>query len=143
MIRRPPRSTLFPYTTLFRSLPWRCESSGGSDALMSFARSLWESHTSRYSPNARYCGRVSGTLEEGFGGASADDAAEGPPDPDAPQPVQHAHEDHQHRKRDERRANRLGNHLRHLDGERQLRNEQREAHAPQMPRQSRRALEGP
>src|SRR3712207_8465000 len=23
MIRRPPRSTLFPYTTLFRSLPWR------------------------------------------------------------------------------------------------------------------------
>src|SRR5258708_23858877 len=22
MIRRPPRSTLFPYTTLFRSLPW-------------------------------------------------------------------------------------------------------------------------
>src|SRR2546426_3134460 len=25
MIRRPPRSTLFPYTTLFRSLyPWRC-----------------------------------------------------------------------------------------------------------------------
>src|SRR5260370_8934617 len=24
MIRRPPRSTLFPYTTLFRSLPLRC-----------------------------------------------------------------------------------------------------------------------
>src|SRR3712207_7205831 len=24
MIRRPPRSTLFPYTTLFRSI-WRCE----------------------------------------------------------------------------------------------------------------------
>src|SRR2546421_6413626 len=23
MIRRPPRSTLFPYTTLFRSLHWR------------------------------------------------------------------------------------------------------------------------
>src|SRR2546425_6203733 len=23
MIRRPPRSTLFPYTTLFRSPPWR------------------------------------------------------------------------------------------------------------------------
>src|SRR5256885_3326270 len=23
MIRRPPRSTLFPYTTLFRSLGWR------------------------------------------------------------------------------------------------------------------------
>src|SRR3712207_7140787 len=25
MIRRPPRSTLFPYTTLFRSLPFRLE----------------------------------------------------------------------------------------------------------------------
>src|SRR3712207_8287383 len=24
MIRRPPRSTLFPYTTLFRSAPWNC-----------------------------------------------------------------------------------------------------------------------
>src|SRR3712207_8365038 len=29
MIRRPPRSTLFPYTTLFRSVrPCRCERSG-------------------------------------------------------------------------------------------------------------------
>src|SRR5258706_7346363 len=26
MIRRPPRSTLFPYTTLFRSRFWRAES---------------------------------------------------------------------------------------------------------------------
>src|SRR2546422_11775501 len=25
MIRRPPRSTLFPYTTLFRSRPERCQ----------------------------------------------------------------------------------------------------------------------
>src|SRR3712207_8507971 len=25
MIRRPPRSTLFPYTTLFRSLPYACK----------------------------------------------------------------------------------------------------------------------
>src|SRR2546429_7078048 len=28
MIRRPPRSTLFPYTTLFRSLPRRARLSG-------------------------------------------------------------------------------------------------------------------
>src|SRR2546429_788406 len=28
MIRRPPRSTLFPYTTLFRSLAPRCYSPG-------------------------------------------------------------------------------------------------------------------
>src|SRR3712207_9585952 len=26
IIRRPPRSTLFPYTTLFRSRGWRCSS---------------------------------------------------------------------------------------------------------------------
>src|SRR5947207_10914842 len=26
MLRRPPRSTLFPYTTLFRSDIWRCRS---------------------------------------------------------------------------------------------------------------------
>src|SRR2546422_8120906 len=30
MIRRPPRSTLFPYTTLFRSLPGRNGSARGS-----------------------------------------------------------------------------------------------------------------
>src|SRR5438309_7776270 len=33
MIRRPPRSTLFPYTTLFRSR-----------FLLSTARSLWKAH---------------------------------------------------------------------------------------------------
>src|SRR2546422_6008239 len=31
MIRRPPRSTLFPYTTLFRSLGGRCESQVGRE----------------------------------------------------------------------------------------------------------------
>src|SRR2546425_7876002 len=35
MIRRPPRSTLFPYTTLFRSLHGRAERpTGGGDALV-------------------------------------------------------------------------------------------------------------
>src|SRR3712207_6997314 len=29
MIRRPPRSTLFPYTTLFRSLPLEVAQTGG------------------------------------------------------------------------------------------------------------------
>src|SRR2546425_4714781 len=29
MIRRPPRSTLFPYTTLFRSLQFTCSRDGG------------------------------------------------------------------------------------------------------------------
>src|SRR5262245_63571710 len=32
MIPRPPRSTLFPYTTLFRSAPPRCPRPGGSRA---------------------------------------------------------------------------------------------------------------
>src|SRR2546422_3936972 len=32
MIRRPPRSTLFPYTTLFRSLAARDQRSGGARA---------------------------------------------------------------------------------------------------------------
>src|SRR2546422_7656814 len=32
MIRRPPRSTLFPYTTLFRSLPQRVEKDDRSQA---------------------------------------------------------------------------------------------------------------
>src|SRR2546422_3998454 len=31
MIRRPPRSTLFPYTTLFRSPRWRGPSKGGAN----------------------------------------------------------------------------------------------------------------
>src|SRR5438067_11156697 len=32
MIRRPPRSTLFPYTTLFRSRALRCGGFGGSES---------------------------------------------------------------------------------------------------------------
>src|SRR5256885_9984462 len=32
MIRRPPRSTLFPYTTLFRSLVWLRQARGAADA---------------------------------------------------------------------------------------------------------------
>src|SRR2546425_8879002 len=32
MIRRPPRSTLFPYTTLFRSLSWSRPDAPGRDA---------------------------------------------------------------------------------------------------------------
>src|SRR2546429_1402736 len=56
MIRRPPRSTLFPYTTLFRSIgifgaePWteamrrEIESKAGLDAVDIYGRS--EEHTS-------------------------------------------------------------------------------------------------
>src|SRR2546422_11421239 len=54
MIRRPPRSTLFPYTTLFRSRPWdrtrlnnppRPESSSSAHP-SSCERSRSEEHTS-------------------------------------------------------------------------------------------------
>src|SRR2546430_6826020 len=34
MIRRPPRSTLFPYTTLFRSLSWAGTSWAGSVSIL-------------------------------------------------------------------------------------------------------------
>src|SRR5256885_2540780 len=56
MIRRPPRSTLFPYTTLFRSLPWAVGSlrdggtvhyfAGGGDALSLRLETRSEEHTS-------------------------------------------------------------------------------------------------
>src|SRR2546426_3373648 len=53
MIRRPPRSTLFPYTTLFRSLLESPMSGEGASAL-GFARSILtpardESSTFKYS----------------------------------------------------------------------------------------------
>src|SRR6266536_2021421 len=47
MIRRPPRSTLFPYTTLFRSRPWPSHAVGhhaGADRAARVPRS--EEHTS-------------------------------------------------------------------------------------------------
>src|SRR5438132_9925235 len=48
MIRRPPRSTLFPYTTLFRSRTSRCRSPAGSPHGRSARRSRTrsEEHTS-------------------------------------------------------------------------------------------------
>src|SRR2546426_11117247 len=59
MIRRPPRSTLFPYTTLFRSRPgtltWRSSWSGPPSAnnqLGGFVGELWHQHS------AEECGRT-------------------------------------------------------------------------------------
>src|SRR5260370_22189330 len=51
MIRRPPRSTLFPYTTLFRSPPrwWRSNPGGGTLAIdLVHPKPAWrsEEHTS-------------------------------------------------------------------------------------------------
>src|SRR2546430_12506153 len=41
MIRRPPRSTLFPYTTLFRSLDGGCGSTASGHRLLSSDRSRY------------------------------------------------------------------------------------------------------
>src|SRR5476649_928886 len=49
MLRRPPRSTLFPYTTLFRSRRWRGRSStpsAFSASTISCPRTRSEEHTS-------------------------------------------------------------------------------------------------
>src|SRR3712207_522423 len=51
MIRRPPRSTLFPYTTLFRS----CKISPGTLAAEVYDADLvYERHRHRYEVNNRY-----------------------------------------------------------------------------------------
>src|SRR5229473_7454877 len=46
MIRRPPRSTLFPYTTLFRSRPTRCGASRPAHGSTHSGRARSEEHTS-------------------------------------------------------------------------------------------------
>src|SRR2546430_8023416 len=48
MIRRPPRSTLFPYTTLFRSLAGQGESGARSGGLGS--RAGWRTYQGRPAP---------------------------------------------------------------------------------------------
>src|SRR2546430_8101009 len=73
MIRRPPRSTLFPYTTLFRSRlcgssydPWRkatgenSRSSGGSGGREGAARTLRRSgeHTSELQSQSKIVCRL-------------------------------------------------------------------------------------
>src|SRR2546430_12859644 len=74
MIRRPPRSTLFPYTTLFRSVAVGCVlalSAGplGAQELRLEPPSL-RAHTTRCSDRAR-------VLCEGLGREAATDAAGG------------------------------------------------------------------
>src|SRR2546428_4794188 len=41
MIRRPPRSTLFPYTTLFRSLEFLMRNAGRSVSRSRIAEAVW------------------------------------------------------------------------------------------------------
>src|SRR5258708_24568748 len=65
MIRRPPRSTLFPYTTLFRSMSWRtylrsrttgrvaCGQHARANPFLSLTCAHTSSHTSRVPNHCR------------------------------------------------------------------------------------------
>src|SRR5574344_2363903 len=56
MIRRPPRSTLFPYTTLFRSLPHSSNSSQSERIFCACSSGRSEEHTSELqSPDHLVC----------------------------------------------------------------------------------------
>src|SRR2546426_6507930 len=72
MIRRPPRSTLFPYTTLFRSLYrlLRARLPGTTIVSISHRSTLGPFHT-RHLQITRRSG-APGSLEEVAAGASAD-----------------------------------------------------------------------
>src|SRR2546425_2009505 len=56
MIRRPPRSTLFPYTTLFRSCSARSEAARGSSTARSATSSTSRRGSSR-PPRREACSR--------------------------------------------------------------------------------------
>src|SRR5260221_1371563 len=64
MIRRPPRSTLFPYTTLFRSLGRRGQAKGRAIGEV-VGRSARRDCFRRLDRNQGVAGRVSGGGEEG------------------------------------------------------------------------------
>src|SRR5437870_10694486 len=51
MLRRPPRSTLFPYTTLFRSA--LCLSGGGYRAMLFHLGALWRLNELAYLPDRK------------------------------------------------------------------------------------------
>src|SRR2546422_2666947 len=81
MIRRPPRSTLFPYTTLFRSSPWTARESPWARLNSSFRLQMSRTLTGwlvtlrgasfggamasrRFSQNTRYQGLHSTSMRE-------------------------------------------------------------------------------
>src|SRR5687768_18232859 len=48
MIRRPPRSTLFPYTTLFRSTVWAYDEDG--NPITTSEKTVWDEYLKLSSP---------------------------------------------------------------------------------------------
>src|SRR5258707_7262878 len=63
MIRRPPRSTLFPYTTLFRSSP-RSQVSPSFPCTPTSRRPSWRRHERRLCPSVRRSGSREWRSEE-------------------------------------------------------------------------------
>src|SRR5438105_12172881 len=62
MLRRPPRSTLFPYTTLFRSRPAEIE--GPSRALLlEYSSDSWPRPATVHAPAREACGGVARSEE--------------------------------------------------------------------------------
>src|SRR5256885_16136543 len=88
MIRRPPRSTLFPYTTLFRSCASR-RAAGHEEPLRVWARDRGAP------PSARGAGRAGGRLPRprGWNSARLSVLAPHPPKLHEGDLVAHGHED--------------------------------------------------
>src|SRR5256885_7899920 len=55
MIRRPPRSTLFPYTTLFRSVTVALQDANGNATVDTVAHTIGFVHTGAGTPSATSC----------------------------------------------------------------------------------------
>src|SRR5689334_23803590 len=67
MIRRPPRSTLFPYTTLFRSTGnWTDSGRYGLAEDQNFSRALGKSHSSKHCGFARRSEEHTSELQSQF-----------------------------------------------------------------------------
>src|SRR2546427_2317030 len=69
MIRLPPRSTLFPYTTLFRSLTGQDENGkiGSSSVGPPFGQQLQSAHLRQQQVQNHQFGQGSGNLSTGLG----------------------------------------------------------------------------
>src|SRR3989449_9857888 len=75
MIRRPPRSTLFPYTTLFRALDRLGDRAGALEAYEAFAKRLTAELEADPAPETR---ALAGAVRERVATLSSD-ATELPP----------------------------------------------------------------
>src|SRR3712207_9457110 len=78
MIRRPPRSTLFPYTTLFRSVP----TEPATERLQALAESWDDGSHARCEPPGAHATRAGYSPRQGAGARTrklADDAAKREP----------------------------------------------------------------